>query len=248
MTNNPLVQKTIERLKCFEPANGYYMAFSGGKDSCVLWRLAMMAGVKFDAHYSVTTIDPPELVRFIRKEYPDVKFERYKTPFLVEMVKRGFPMRQSRWCCETYKEKDGMGRFVLLGVRWQESNKRSKRQMVETCYKNPCKRILNPIIDWTHDDVWTFIRAEKIPYCSLYDEGFKRIGCIFCPNQYWKRRIAEAVRYPRMKALFIKYFIKLYEKRKANGSKSVDRWKNGEEMFLWWIGSGKTERLKVKVF
>ncbi len=87
MINSPLVQKSIERLKFFEPVKeGYYLAFSGGKDSVVLKRLAEMAGVKFDAHYSVTTIDPPELTQFIRKYHPDVKWERYKTPFLVEMV------------------------------------------------------------------------------------------------------------------------------------------------------------------
>ena len=42
---------------------GYWLAFSGGKDSIVLHRLAEMAGVKFDAHYGLTTIDPPELVQ-----------------------------------------------------------------------------------------------------------------------------------------------------------------------------------------
>ena len=67
------VQKSIERLKAFEPPEGYFLAFSGGKDSQCIYHLAKMAGVKFDAHYSVTTVDPKELVRFIKKEYPDVK-------------------------------------------------------------------------------------------------------------------------------------------------------------------------------
>lgn len=68
------VETAINRLKAFEPPEGYFLAFSGGKDSVVIKRLAEMAGVKFDAHYSVTSVDPPELVRFV-KEQKDVSFD-----------------------------------------------------------------------------------------------------------------------------------------------------------------------------
>lgn len=69
------VQAAVERLKAFEPEEGYYVAFSGGKDSQCVYHLCVRAGVKFDAHYSVTSVDPPELVRFIRTQYPDVHFD-----------------------------------------------------------------------------------------------------------------------------------------------------------------------------
>ena len=51
----------IERIKAFEPSEGYYVAFSGGKDSVVILDLVKRANVKFDAHYNITGIDPPEL-------------------------------------------------------------------------------------------------------------------------------------------------------------------------------------------
>ena len=66
------VKQAIQYFKSFEPEEWYFLAFSGGKDSVVIKRLAEMAGVKFDAHYSVTSVDPPELVRFI-KSMPDVQ-------------------------------------------------------------------------------------------------------------------------------------------------------------------------------
>ena len=53
------VQTAIGRLKAFEPPEGYFLAFSGGKDSQAVYHLAKLAGVKFDAHYSLTTVDPP---------------------------------------------------------------------------------------------------------------------------------------------------------------------------------------------
>lgn len=69
------VQTAIDRLRAFEPEDGYYLAFSGGKDSQCIYHLAEMAGVKFDAHYRITSVDPPELVRFIKTQYPDVHMD-----------------------------------------------------------------------------------------------------------------------------------------------------------------------------
>lgn len=53
------IETSIKRLRSFEPPEGYFLAFSGGKDSQCIYHLAKMAGVKFDAHYNVTSVDPP---------------------------------------------------------------------------------------------------------------------------------------------------------------------------------------------
>ncbi len=222
---------SIQRIKMFCPPEGYYLADSGGKDSSVLLALTKMSGVKFDAHYSVTTIDPPELIYFLREHHPDTKWERPEKPFLIRLQEKGFPMRTKRWCCSEYKERGGSGRRVLTGIRAEESVKRAGRKMVEQCFKDSSKTYVNPIIDWTSLDVWAFIREYKTPYCSLYDEGFKRIGCIMCCYNY--NRDIEAERWPRMKMLFVKAFVKLYEKNKHRPS--YQRWQSGEEMFKWWV-------------
>lgn len=229
---------TLKRLKEFEPSEGYYFAFSGGKDSVVLKDLAIKAGVKFDAHYSVTTIDPPELVRFIKRYHSDVIWERPEKAFLTLLVTKGFPRRQGRWCCEVYKENGGSGRVVLTGIRAAESAKRRKRRMVENCTLDHTKHYVHPIIDWTEEEVWRYIRKYQIPYCELYDEGFKRLGCLFCPMRYYKWRQAEVRRYPRYAEAFRKAFRKLH----ATGRDSMKRWENGDEMFDWWIGNGLDER------
>jgi len=225
------IDTAIMRLHEFEPDDGYYLAFSGGKDSIVIKQLAIEAGVKFDAHYNDTTIDPPELRIFIKRVHSDVDWHKPKTPFLVEMVKRGFPMRRRRWCCDEYKEKGGNGRIVVTGVRWAESANRSKRKYIESCYKSN-KQYLHPIIDWQDEDVWAFIHDRNLPYCSLYDEGWKRIGCIMCPLAQKANRILESKRYPNMTRGFIKAFEKLH---KAKDPEVVKRWSNGEEMFWWWL-------------
>ena len=63
------VEVATMRLQEFEPEDGYYLAFGGGKDSVVIYELALTAGVKFDAHYHVS-MDPPELIK--GKDAPDV--------------------------------------------------------------------------------------------------------------------------------------------------------------------------------
>lgn len=230
------IDTAIERILQFQPPEGYYLAFSGGKDSVVLKKLTEIAGVRFEPHYNVTTIDPPEVVRFTRQNHSDVIFDRPEKPFLKILQTRGFPTRQGRWCCEVLKECHGSNRKVLTGVRWAESSRRSKtRKLIETCYKDSTKTFLNPIIDWTDAEIWEFISYTNIPYCQLYDLGFKRIGCLFCPMSYYKRRINETKMYPKYTQAFIRSFEILYNNRVKENNDSVKRWKDGESMFWWWI-------------
>ncbi len=99
----------IERLKTFEPPEGYYLAFSGGKDSIVLMDLARRSGVRFDAHHHLTGIDPPELVRFVRDVYPDVPRERAGVTMWQLIAKEGYPpTRRARGLETTWADADAV--------------------------------------------------------------------------------------------------------------------------------------------
>lgn len=143
------VASSIERLKAFEPEEGYYLAFSGGKDSVVCKALLEMSGCKYDATYRVTSVDPPELVRFIKEQHPDVKREvprypvDYKNPKLAGKPitmwnlipeKHVPPTRVARYCCEALKESGGDGRMTVTGVRWAESKNRRDNQGIVTIF------------------------------------------------------------------------------------------------------------------
>ena len=136
------VELAIQRLKAFEPPEGYYVAFSGGKDSQCVYHLCKMAGVKFDAHYCVTSVDPPELVRFIKDNYPDVAFDRRHdkdgkpvTMWSLIPQRKMPPTRIARYCCEELKESNGAGRWTITGVRGSESENRKANQGIITVLK-----------------------------------------------------------------------------------------------------------------
>lgn len=255
------VETAIERLQTFEPPEGYFLAFSGGKDSVVIKALADMAGVKYDAHYQITSVDPPELVQFI-KTFDDVQMDRqhYKdgTPITMWNLipkKKMPPTRMVRFCCEKLKETAGEGRFKITGVRKAESAQRSGRAGLETGKNkstrkrethdpdNPdrelihicqvhAQRILNPIIDWSDEEVWEFIKKYNIKYCKLYDEGFKRLGCIGCPMA-GDRRMEEFERYPKFKEAYTRAFERMIRERKKAGKEC--KWETGEEVMAWWL-------------
>lgn len=73
-----LLRKCEQMALDYDPEDGFYLAFSGGKDSQVLYHLAKMAGVKFKAHMNLTSIDPPEVIRFVKRNYPDVELIKPK--------------------------------------------------------------------------------------------------------------------------------------------------------------------------
>ena len=262
MQGKDKVQVAIARLKTFEPPEGYYLAFSGGKDSVVIKALADMAGVKYDAHYTLTSVDPPELVQFI-KTFNDVAIDRpmdkdghQVTMWNLIPKKKLPPTRIARYCCAELKEHGGDGRFTVTGVRWAESARRKltrggleidnglqrrdrvdpdnpdNEQMARYC---PTRggHILNPIIDWTDGDVWEFIHEYNVAYCKLYDEGYKRLGCVGCPMN--TKNGEELEKYPKFKKAYIRAFDRMlneYTKPPKNG------WKTGEDVYKWWITGG----------
>ena len=277
------VNIAIKRLQSFEPPEGYFLSFSGGKDSQCIYHLAKMAGVKFEAHFHITSVDPPELIAFIREHYPDVIWDipkdadgkRMTMWSLIPKCKMP-PTRFYRFCCSYLKESAGKGRMNVTGVRWAESRARKEnhsvldihgkpkttqklaetlgvdhrvkksgeivlnedndaaRRMAEQCYRTQ-KSILNPIIDWTDDDVWEFLNdVAKVPHCCLYDEGWEHIGCIGCPLGGVKQQKEQFERYPKYRALYVKTFDKMLQQEDRKHEDS-DTWKSGEDVMKWWL-------------
>jgi phosphoadenosine phosphosulfate reductase len=176
------VAEAIEFLRRNEPRDGYYVVkFSGGKDSIVLYDIVKRAGVRHKVYYNFTTIDPPELARFIRRYYSEVEWIIPQRNFFSWLKRVGPPTKAKRWCCVKLKHIIPKGaRHVVLGIRAEESWKRARRGRV--VYNKETRTIdYYPIFYFTEADVWEYIEREGLKYPSLYDEGFDRLGCVVCP-------------------------------------------------------------------
>ena len=254
-----LLQKAEKLALSYDAEQGYYLAFSGGKDSQALYHIAQLAGVKFRGHMNLTSVDPPEVIRFVKKNYPEVELIKpKKSIFQIAIERKILPTMRVRWCCEEYKEMAGAGKVTLIGIRKAESARRAKRNEVEIssrkfsgdlealeayrqeqrakrarrqskkdgvnitnadeentlgCIHGKESLLISPIIHWTEQDVWDFLNdVVRVKHCSLYDEGFHRIGCIVCPMSSYKQKTLENERYPHVKRGWIRAIKKIRDR------------------------------------
>ena len=174
--------------------------------------------------------------------------------------KQGIPNRWSRFCCRFLKETGGKGRFIATGVRWDESFARKKnrgafevvtakkedklilsndngedRRLFETCQLKG-KRVVNPIIDWKDDEIYSYCQSEHIRLNTLYRCGFSRVGCIGCPLAGKSSRQRDFLKYPQYKAMYIKAFERRIEEMKRRGR--AIQWQTGIDVFHWWMEDG----------
>lgn len=224
------VSIAIERVRAFG-VNGVIVAFSGGKDSVAVLDIVKKAGVPYRAVYNLTTVDHPELVKFIKAQ-KDVEIQRPSMNMWQIIEKNhALPTRLARFCCRILKEQTFPEGVVITGVRAKESRQRAERKMFEPCFKDNHKWYLHPIIDWSDSEVWEYIKGEKLPYCKLYDEGFKRLGCIGCPKDTKRAQVLD--QYPQYKRGYIRALDKLV----AQGYPKDGRFQTGQQWYDWWISN-----------
>lgn len=257
------VLRKAEKIALLYNDRGFYLAFSGGKDSQALYHIAKMAGVKFEANMNLTSIDPPEVIRFVKRNYPDVILHApKKSIYQLAIEHKILPSRIKRWCCEDLKEGGGAGMVVLIGIRHAESTRRAKRSEVEMrtrkfsgdmegfeeyrekagytetttgCIKGKDSLLISPIINWTEEDVWAFLNeVVRVPHCELYDQGIHRIGCIACPMSNLKTKQKELERWPHVKERWL-WAIRGIQKARGDKFNRVFSQHTPEEVFDWWI-------------
>lgn len=245
-----LIRKAEKLALAMQPDKGFYVGFSGGKDSQVVLELVKMAGVKYHAVYNVTTNDPADNVRFIKRHYSEVEFSIPEKSYFQMIAKWGLPTMRARWCCALFKEKAGVGFVVLTGVRREESSKRAKynniakfgdkeskvsiEKMEENefrCVGGKDKFLVYPILEWTEKDVWDFIALRGLPINPCYKYR-KRVGCVFCPFASKKEILMYCNTHPKLKEAFIHAIERYRSKDGANARRILA---SADEAFDWWI-------------
>lgn len=190
-----------------------------------------------------------------------------KSIWQLMLEKRIPPLRRMRYCCACLKERrapEQAEALLSMGVRKYESVQRAKnrdemeivlrrgerniilpfdnaenRRTFEHCYAQNEKR-LNPIAYWPDSYIWDYSKEAGIEQCSLYGEGFHRLGCIGCPLAPEKTRRMEFARWPKFEAQWRRIFARLIDLRKELGL-PLRNASTADEWFEWWISDAAQE-------
>lgn len=246
LTGKDKVETAMSRIRQYCAGKRTLVAFSGGKDSQCCYHLCKMAGIVFSAQYSITRFEPPELIQFIRDQYPDVTFRRaYKRSLVDDIAENGLPNRWFRYCCDCKHKKTEGFDISVVGIRWAESSGRRLRWS-SFGYKQDRTAYVCPVVDWINEDVWEYLNEINAPHCCLYDEGFSRIGCVCCPLSPSNMR-RDAKRWPKIANALFEGHKKNWNKAVCAGGvtkrgKAYKMLKHGsaEASFEYWLDHGQT--------
>ncbi|MCF8029558.1 MAG: phosphoadenosine phosphosulfate reductase family protein [Desulfohalobiaceae bacterium] len=173
-----------------------FVAWTGGKDSTVvlwLWRMVLRevfaeSGPAARALRLETGLDFPEIYKFCHDLVRQWGIKEVRAGPIPEDMPIE-PGLDPVTCCRLLKIKPlsravtEQGVEVLVtGLRRDEHPGRDNRSLREH-RQDPRYLQLNPILEWTEIDVWSFILAESLPYCSLYELGYRSLDCRPCTEQ-----------------------------------------------------------------
>lgn len=199
-----LVSDTLKRIKEMYDAyvsrcDAMYIGFSGGKDSVVL----------LDLCHKVLPLDVPVIFSDTDMELPDTYLiwsevqKRYpERPFLKVCANRsasenwslfGPPSQALRWCCSVHKStpailalKERIGKtsiktLAFVGVRSEESLRRSEYDDIGEGMKSQSQVNAMPIFEWSAHEIWLYIFDRNLLVNEAYHKGLPRVGCLMCP-------------------------------------------------------------------
>jgi phosphoadenosine phosphosulfate reductase len=243
------------------------LGFSGGKDSIVCYHLCKRSGIPFTAVFNYA-FEPPEVVAFIKKNYPDVIIRKKEKSYFQLIKEKGLlPTNRIRYCCAYFKENSKNA--IITGVRRQESAVRRNRKMFEVkkkyinkyndifsanCTEQGKSSIqLRPILFFSETEIWNYIRKYSLPYPALYDEGQKRCGCMLCPLATLKSNLYYIKKYPNLLPAFYRNMRSKRDFIYNKGRDSEENMSNEPYKYLlFWLSSSfrpsKKEKMLIDEF
>ncbi|CAL2273390.1 unnamed protein product [Prunus armeniaca] len=173
-----VIQRTLALYSIEEVA----FSFNGGKDSTVLLHLLRAGYFLHKGEKSCSNGDVKDFpIRTIYFEspsaFPEINSFTYDTAttygLQLDIIRSDF--------------KSGLEallnakpiKAIFLGVRMGDPTAVGQEQFSPSSLGWPPFMRVNPILDWSYRDVWAFLLTCKIPYCSLYDQGYTSIGSIY---------------------------------------------------------------------
>lgn len=202
----------------------------------------------------------------VKKRMPPTRIARYCCQYLKERGGKGrIKITGVRWSESAGRAKRSglvniMGKPKTMariadedGLNYQQVNSNSlvlnddnsdTRRFVERCYRTT-STLVNPIVDWTDEDVWEFLAHYGCKGNPLYYCGESRIGCIGCPLSGTDGMKRDFVRYPKYRENYVRAFDRMLKAREESGLKNPAKWKSGESVMRWWLQDNPEDQIEI---
>ena len=204
---NGLVQDTIKFiyntfLAYKDKVDIFHVSFSGGKDSEVALDLVQRALPHNDfvvifGDTGMEFSDTYEAVEMAKKRCEDYNIKFYVAKSHMKPSDSwklfGPPASAIRWCCSVHKTtpqlltireivgKENFREMAFVGVRGDESLRRSGYDFVSYGTKHRGQYSCNPILEWNSAEVYLYLYSSRLPINKAYKRGNSRAGCLVCP-------------------------------------------------------------------
>lgn len=94
------------------------------------------------------------------------------------------------------------------------------------------KVVVNPILDWTEEDVWYYLDTYLgVAHCPIYDLGYKRVGCIFCPMSKPENHVTDARMHPHHFHRLRQTCERLYKTQAT----MAQHFTGPDQLLAWWM-------------
>jgi phosphoadenosine phosphosulfate reductase len=168
--------------------------FTGGKDSLTVLHLFKRAGggeVPVPVLNLDTTVKFKEII-----EFRDRIAKEWNLDLIIttneEGVKQVRIAEDKDRCCHLLKteainmavEEHGW-KALATGVRWDEQPARINEEYFS---ERPEHTRVQPILHFSELDIWAYIEKYNLPYCELYDQGYRSLGCEPCTQKSTRQR------------------------------------------------------------
>ncbi|CAK9801444.1 FAD synthase [Anthophora quadrimaculata] len=169
--NQAYIKDALDTLqKCYKmyKPEEIFVSFNGGKDCTVTLHLAACVAKLQNVSQLLclyVTAEPfPEVDSFV---------ERAAQYYNLELIKKEYPMRLA---LSSLLEERKTLKASLMGMRKGDPGSENLEAFTPTDPNWPHLIRVNPILNWSYDQVWKFLLKHNVPYCPLYDEGYTSLG------------------------------------------------------------------------
>jgi len=231
--SDDLIKESIDFLRQHQPKNDIYaVSLSMGKDSIVVKHLCEVANIPHKSFFISTRSDPPEVLQFAIKYYPDTKWYYPKVSMLEAIKYYGPPTRDNPWCHKILK--DNLRESIttipyihrLSGLRADESEARAKSNRIHL-NKYPIITY-KPIFYWPEETIWQYIKEYKLKIPILYHWGFRHFMCMICPDMFGEEKeiVTNRIRSMKYWPKYWSAFEHVVRKSFSNDDLFDEYWKN----------------------